>query len=89
MSNDADADPFDYPGPPRDMKDPVQRDLCIAEWYMHQGGVVAALERETGHRFGPVYNRRHPVEILQEQLDFMKEFMATTEKMDRDAKEGR
>jgi hypothetical protein len=51
--------------------------------------VVVALEQGTGHRFGPVYNRRHPVEILQEQLDFMKEFMDTTEKISREAGEGR
>jgi len=79
------ADPFQGNGYGLILKDPndvTQRHMCIALWY-------GSFDEETfgravGHKFGPVWNKRHPVEILEEHLAFMKEFMATTERLERE-----
>lgn len=91
----ASADPFeateepeategasDYPIKQMDMSNPIQRDICISFWYMGMTSVVETLETQTGHKFKPVAKlSAGPVEILQEQAHFMKEFLAETERL--------
>ncbi|MDX1679885.1 MAG: hypothetical protein R3242_04045 [Akkermansiaceae bacterium] len=64
-----------------DMSDPLQRDICISLWYLEMSDLVDNLELRTGHKFerqvGKVY--AGPVEILEEQAAFMREFLAETE----------
>jgi hypothetical protein len=44
--------------------------------------VVETLETQTGHKFKPVAKMSAgPVEILEEQAAFMKEFLAETERL--------
>lgn len=81
---DAD-DPFDGGGKARILTDPgdlALRDRCIARWYVAQAFVVEELKSDTGHKFGPVWNRRSPVEILEELLAFMREFQAESERLE-------
>jgi hypothetical protein len=68
----------------KDPDDLVQRDMCIAMWYAYESATIDALGRHTGQRFGPVYNVRSPVEILEEELQFMKEFEAKSTELERD-----
>jgi len=57
-----------------------QRHMCIAAWYEEYS--VENFGRHTGHEFGPVWDRRNPIMILEEQLEFMKEFMAETDRLE-------
>ena len=66
------------------MKDPAQRDMCISFWYLDMAQVVENLELRTGHKFTPVAKvKASPIEILEEQLAFMKKFEIETEKLRR------
>jgi hypothetical protein len=58
-----------------------QRHMCIALWYADFAG--KSFGRHVGHEFGPVWNQRSPVEILEEHLEFMKKFMADTERLEK------
>lgn len=58
-----------------------QRHMCIALWYADYS--VESFGRHVGHEFRPVWNRRSPVEILEEHLEFMKKFMADTERLQK------
>ena len=58
-----------------------QRHMCIALWYAEYS--VESFGRHVGHKFGPIWNRRSPVEILEEHLEFMKKFMADTERLEK------
>ncbi len=73
----------DYPIKQMDMSVPIHRDICISYWYLGMSSVVETLETQTGHRFTPVAKMSAgPVEILEEQAAFMKEFLAETERLD-------
>ncbi len=68
--------------PKMDMTNPTQRDLCISNWYFDMGTVVDNLEFHTGRKFLTVAKlHAGPVEILEEQIVFMKEFLAETERL--------
>ena len=69
-----------------DMNNLGDRDVSIAVWYANQAKVVGDLEAYTGHKFKPVWNRRHPLEILEEQTSFMKEFFAKSKKLEQEQK---
>jgi hypothetical protein len=72
----------DYPIEQMDMTNPVQRDICISFWYMGMTSVVETLETQTGHKFKPVAKlSAGPVEILEEQAAFMREFLAETRRL--------
>jgi hypothetical protein len=79
---EATEDASDYPIKLMDMTDPIQRDICISFWYLGMSSVVETLETQTGHKFKPVAKMSAgPVEILEEQAAFMKEFLAETERL--------
>ena len=65
-----------------DPTDLTQRDMCIALWYTYESATVDSLGVTTGHIFGDVWNRRSPVEILEEQLDFWREFQAESARLE-------
>ncbi len=83
-SGEADSsNPPGYDGNGLILTDPnsvQQRHMCIAAWYEEYS--VENFGRHTGHEFGPVWNRRNPIMILEEQLEFMKEFMAETDRLE-------
>jgi hypothetical protein len=75
-------DASDYPIKQMDMTNPIQRDICISFWYLGMSSVVATLETQTGNKFKPVAKMSAgPVEVLEEQAAFMKEFLAETERL--------
>ena len=59
----------------------IQRDVVIAMWYMNESQTVNYLRVNTGHEFGPVWNQRSPVEILEEQLAFWKKYLAESARL--------
>ncbi|MCP5537309.1 MAG: hypothetical protein H7A51_13895 [Akkermansiaceae bacterium] len=67
------------------MKDLSERALTISFWYHDQGTVVENLELHTGHKFnkkvGKIY--ASPIEILEEQLAFMKKFAAESDRIEK------
>lgn len=65
------------------MSDPGQRDLAISYWYEGMTFVVESLERNTGHTFTKQLGKLHagPVEILEEQIEFMKAYRKESEKL--------
>ncbi len=65
------------------MKSPFERDICISFWYHDMSTVVDSLELHTGHKFKRQVGKLYagPVEILEEQIAFMKEFLAETERL--------
>lgn len=95
IDRDSSTDPFEgseesknteesshYPIKQMDMTNPIQRDICISFWYMGMTSVVETLETQTGHKFKPVAKlSAGPVEILEEQAAFMKEFLAETKRL--------
>ena len=71
----------DYPIKQMDMTSPTERDICISFWYLGMSSVVETLETQTGHKFKPVAKMSAgPVEILEEQAAFMREFLAETDR---------
>jgi hypothetical protein len=95
VSRDTSTDPFersedsknteeasDYPIKQMDMTSPTERDICISFWYLGMSSVVETLETQTGHKFKPVAKMSAgPVEILEEQAAFMREFLAETKRL--------
>ena len=72
----------DYPIKQMDMTSPTERDMCISFWYLGMSSVVETLETQTGHKFKPVAKMSAgPVEILEEQAAFMREFLAETDRL--------
>jgi hypothetical protein len=72
----------DYPIKQMDMTSPTERDMCISFWYLGMSSVVETLETQTGHKFKPVAKMSAgPVEILEEQAAFMREFLAETKRL--------
>ena len=69
-----------------DPSDFTQRDMCIAAWYASEVSTIENLGRHTGHKFGPVWNRRSPIEILEEELEFMRGFLAVPMRLDQNDK---
>jgi hypothetical protein len=65
-----------------DPTDLTQRDMCVALWYAYQNQTNDILAETTGHEFGLVGNRRSPVEILEEQLDFWRDFQAESARLE-------
>ena len=54
-------------------------DTVALFWYMGMTSVVETLETQTGQKFKPVAKlSAGPLEILEEQAAFMKEFLAET-----------
>lgn len=70
----------------KDRGDIGQRDVFVAIWYAAERQKTAILEEALGDEFGPIYNKRSPVEILEERLKFWREFLDTSKKI-RDADE--
>ena len=62
-----------------------ERDIAISMWYFDQGLLSDNLQVHTGHRFKKQVGKLYagPVEILEEQLAFMKEFLAESERLGR------
>ncbi len=72
----------DYPIKQMDMTSPTERDICISFWYLGISSVVEVLETQTGHKFKPIAKlSAGPVEILEEQAAFMREFLAETSRL--------
>jgi hypothetical protein len=75
-------DASDYPIKQMDMTNPTERDICISFWYLGMSSVVDTLETQTGHKFKPVAKMSAgPVEILEEQAAYMREFLAETKRL--------
>ena len=72
-----------------DPTDLTQRDVCIALWYVHQHQVVDLLSVNTGHEFSPVGVGRSPVETLEEQLAFWREFQAESARLELEQQKNR
>jgi hypothetical protein len=64
-----------------DPTDLTQRDMVIAMWYSNEDRTVKYLQKNTGHKFAPVSNQRSPVEVLEEQLVFWKEYLAESKRL--------
>ena len=66
-----------------DMSNVFQRDACISLWYMDMSILVDNLEMRTGHKFEKQVGKVHagPVEILEEQAEFMRRYLAETERI--------
>lgn len=64
------------------------RDILISLWYLDQGTVVDRLQSRTGYKFTPV-GKLHasPIEILEEQLTFMKKFLTESDRMESERDE--
>ena len=63
--------------------DPInRRHMILALWYCNQDAGNYYLGLETGHKWGPVGNRRSPVSILEEQTEVMKGFLADLWKLE-------
>lgn len=63
--------------------DPVARKhMIIALWYGAQDMGNYYIGLETGHKWGPVWNRRSPISILDEQTDVMKAFLADLRRLE-------
>ena len=60
--------------------------MCIAAWYASEVSTIENLGRHTGHKFGPVWNRRSPIEILEEELEFMRGFLAVPMRLEQNGK---
>ena len=69
-----------------DMNDPTQRDMFVSLWYLDMQQVVDAIEKRTGHKFTKEVAKvaANPVEILEEQAAFMKDFQSKTERIASD-----
>ena len=63
-------------------KSVAERHQCIAMWYGDAHMTITNLSEHTGHDFGPVWNQRSPVEILEEQLAFWRGFMKETARLE-------
>jgi len=66
----------------RDPNSVQQRHMCIAAWYANQAFLSSSFGTHTGHKFRPVWNRRNPIMILEEHLEFMRQFMAETDRLE-------
>ncbi len=66
-----------------DMSAVFQRDLCISLWYMDMSMLAHNLEMRTGHKFEKQVGKIHarPVEILEEHTEFMRRYLAETERI--------
>jgi hypothetical protein len=65
-----------------DVSDSFERDACISDWYLGMQGIVMRLEIQTGHKFKPTAKvSAGPVEILEEQAAFMKDFLEETDRL--------
>jgi hypothetical protein len=63
--------------------DPIGRKhMIIALWYANQDAGTYYLGLDTGHQWGPVWNRRSPLSILEEQADVMRAFLADLRKLE-------
>lgn len=63
--------------------DPITRKhMIIALWYGGQDMGNYYLGLETGHKWGPVWNRRSPISILEEQTDVMRTFLADLHRLE-------
>ena len=63
--------------------DPINRKhRIIALWYSSQDVGNYYLGLETGHKWGPVWNRRSPISILEEQTEVMREFLKDLRKLE-------
>jgi hypothetical protein len=72
---EGDADPDDHDRfLLTDPTDLTQRAMCVALWYAYQNQTNDVLAEATGHEFGLVGSKRTPVEILEEQLSFWRDF---------------
>jgi hypothetical protein len=65
-----------------DPTDLIKRDMVIAMWYANEVRTVDYLRVNTGREFGPVWNQRSPVEILEEQLEFWKEYLGESRRLE-------
>lgn len=64
--------------------DPITRKhIALQRWYACQAQATAILGTESGHEFGPIWMRRSPATILEEQAEFMKQWLKDLEAMER------
>ena len=64
--------------------DPITRKhMTLQLWYAHQAQATGLLSTESGHEFGPIWMRRSPATILEEQAEFMKQWLKDLETMER------
>lgn len=66
-----------------DMSDPRERDLCVSLWYVDMSTLVDNLELHTGYKFKKQVGKNYasPVEILEEQSEFMRKFQEETQRI--------
>lgn len=63
--------------------DPITRKHMILQiWYSSQEGGNIFLGRDMGHEWGPRWNRRSPILILEEQTKVMTEFLTELRKLE-------
>ena len=63
--------------------DPITRKhMIIALWYGGQDLGNYYLGLETGHKWGPIWNRRSPISILEEETDVMRAFLADLRRLE-------
>lgn len=63
--------------------DPITRKhMIIALWYGAQDIGNYYLGLETGHKWGPVWNRRSPISILEEQTEVMRTFLTDLRRLE-------
>ena len=66
-----------------DRMDPISRKHMIIQiWYSSQDGGNYFLGRDMQHEWGPRWNRRSPILILEEQTKVMTEFLADLRKLE-------
>lgn len=66
--------------------DPISRKhLILSMWYLQPERGNYYIGNDMGHAWGPVWNRRSPVSILQEQTEVMRAFLADLRKLEEQA----
>lgn len=66
--------------------DPITRKhMIISLWYTDQAHGTYWVGREMGHTWGPVWNRRSPLSILDEQTRVMEKFLADLRKLETES----
>jgi hypothetical protein len=77
------ADPYGMSWETLEKKDPIIRKHMIMQtWYGSQDAGNYFLGRDTGHEWGPRWNRRSPLLILEEQTEVMREFLKDLRKLE-------
>jgi hypothetical protein len=54
----------------------IRADATLQMWYAYQSQAASILGAETGHEFRPIWMRRSPITVLEEQSDVMQRWIA-------------